>query len=244
MNACSTAFVRSKQFLAEPPGPRLPYRGVLVLAALLWLPVLAGQSWSAGLTTGLLPVDEFGPADSRYMTAPNRLLIGPTIRLRLASGVGFEAGALRKGVDFDSISGRLGIGLTRYHTSAAAWQFPLLFHYGGKSRPVAPYFNVGMSLRRISGVNQKGENCTQLPTVVCTPFERAEAQELENATTSGVVLGGGLEFGVAFLRLSPEVRWTRWLSRPFTTPPASENQIEVLVRIAVPIAGSGRSGRR
>jgi hypothetical protein len=219
-------------------------RSALLLAALAWPPTIPGQTWSAGVTAGGLPVSDFGKGATGYTTTPSRLLIGPTIRLRLPSGVGFEAGALRKGVDWDYIFGRLGIGHTEYHMRAAAWQFPLLLHLGRSAGPVTPYVSAGMSLRRITGVNQKGQNCTQLPTEVCTPFERTEAPELDNTTSGGVVIGGGLEFGVAFLRLSPEVRFTRWLSRPFTAPPAGENQVEVLVRVAVPIAGSGRSGRR
>jgi hypothetical protein len=235
MNSRTAGFVSANRPISQ--ARRIHCRSLLLLAALAWLPTASGQTWSAGVTAGGLPFNDFGKGATGYTTTPSRLLIGPTLRLRLSSGVGFEAGALRKSVTFDYIFG-VNISYSEYHMQSAAWQFPLLFHYGRSAGPVTPYFNAGMSLRRITGVNQKGQNCTQLPTVVCTPFERTEAPELDNATSGGVVIGGGLEFGVSFLRLSPEVRFTRWLSRPFSAPLASENQVEVLVRIAVPIAGS------
>jgi hypothetical protein len=31
------------------------------------------------------------------------------------------------------------------------------------------------------------------------------------------------------------VRFTRWLSRPFTVPQASENQLKILIRFGLPI---------
>jgi hypothetical protein len=215
---------------------------ILVSAA---APAVEAQTWSVGVTAGALPLRDFHLVESTfgsiepYLTRspPNRFLIGPTVRLRLPSGLGFEAGALRKGIDFDYAFGRPGTAFTQYHAEAAAWQFPLLLQYGffqgGSSRRrMTPYLGAGAAIRRITGGEQIGENCVQLPTMECTAFRRTELPELENPTTGGVVFGAGVEFTAGFIQLSPEVRYTRWLSRPFSAPLAEENQIEVLVRIA------------
>lgn len=216
----------------------------LLTAFLVCLPPAFAQTWSLGLTIGGLLTDDFRLRDSAYTSEPRRFLVGPTVRLQLDSGVGFEAGALRKPIGFRYAFGRPGLGFAEYETEAAAWEFPLLFHYGDARGRRAPYVSAGISLRRIAGASQTGRECTQLPSVVCTSFTPTELRELHNPTTAGLVIGGGMEVRLAWLRLSPEVRFTRWLSRPFTDPIASGNQVELLMRIAVAVAGRSASARR
>ena len=209
----------------------------LLTALLVCLSPAFAQTWSLGLTIGGLLTDEFRPRYSDYTSEPHRLLVGPTARLQLDSGAGFEAGALRKAIGYRYAFGLRGLGFKESETKAAAWEFPLLFHYGHARARLTPFVNAGISLRRIAGARQTGRECTQLPTVQCTLFARTEVRELRSPTTTGLVIGGGMEVRLAWLRLSPEVRFTRWLSRPFTDPIASGNQVELLVRIAVAVAG-------
>jgi hypothetical protein len=42
--------------------------------------------------------------------------------------------------------------------------------------------------------------------------------ELIHNWASGFVVGGGFEFGAGSLRLSPELRYTRWFRENFRTP--------------------------
>jgi hypothetical protein len=48
-------------------------------------------------------------------------------------------------------------------------------------------------------------------------------------------MGAGLEVRESFARLSPEVRFTRWLGHPLIAPIANDNQLQILLRIALPI---------
>jgi hypothetical protein len=48
-------------------------------------------------------------------------------------------------------------------------------------------------------------------------------------------MGAGVEIAAAFARLSREVRYTKWMGQPFTAPVANDNQVQLLLRIAVPI---------
>jgi hypothetical protein len=220
----------------------------MIVATLLSLRPVSAQSWSAGVTAGALPIRDFQLAESTFVaesyanhSPPNRFLIGPTVRLRLPTGWGFEAGALRKGIDFDYAFGRPGTTFTQYHTEATAWQFPLLLQYafshvGSSQRRATPYLSAGAAIRRITGGAQTGESCVQLPTIECMPFRRTDLPELENATTGGVVVGVGVDVTAGPIQLSPEVRYTRWLSRPFTAPLADENQLEALLRLAITVS--------
>jgi hypothetical protein len=62
-----------------------------------------------------------------------------------------------------------------------------------------------------------------------------EPRELDRPTVAGAALAPGLEKDAKFLRLSAEVRYTRWLARAFRNPRGSGfrselNQTEILYR--------------
>ena len=210
-------------------------------ALLLFWPSWAAAQSSVGVTVGGIVTSDFkedrgGP----YARNSQRLLIGPTVRVRTSSGFGVEAGALRKGFRFQYSAGRPGLGFTEYTADVTAWYFPVLAQYGRTAGRVKPYVEAGPVWRRITSGRQSGRNCTQLPTVVCTSYSNANVSSIRRRTTTGVVAGAGIEFGAAairrFLQFSTEVRYTRWLNQPFTAPATADNEVQLLLRIAFPIS--------
>jgi hypothetical protein len=114
-------------------------------------------------------------------------------------------------------------------TRANVWEFPVLGRYYTKDRHnYGPrgFFEGGLSIRRAGGVitftQSGGECCIQIPAALAHRY------------VTGVVGGAGLQvmddFGV---KVIPEVRYTRWFSRNFDTPPAqtARHQLEILLGI-------------
>ena len=78
---------------------------------------------------------------------------------------------------------------------------------------VKPYGDIGLALCHVGGTSHIVN--TVFPSRV---FElNATPPELIHDWTSGFVIGGGVEFRAGPLRLSPELRYTRWFRENFST---------------------------
>jgi len=80
------------------------------------------------------------------------------------------------------------VGQSPYHETFNDWQFPFLAKYemsGGRFRP---FLDAGVSYRHVSGSS------------VFSP------------DAAGFTVGGGATFKLLVLRVSPEIRYTRWFS--------------------------------
>jgi Outer membrane protein beta-barrel domain len=164
-----------------------------------------------GLKVGLPLTDAFetasGPSSS-YFSDTKRYLIGPQVELRLPAGISIELDALYTKLNFSSVSGVAG-SVVNAATDADAWEFPLLLKYkfGGANAiaaSVRPFVATGASFRRITGITQIREFVTGNSQSTSSPTE------LQDKNGTGFVIGGGVEIRALFLRISPEVRFTRW----------------------------------
>ncbi len=166
------------------------------------MPVSA-QPFSFGIRVGA-PLDEaFTNGGARnVLQETQRLVIGPTVELRLPYHLGVEADALYR----------------RYTIGGAVnnWEFPILVKYRFGGAPlVHPYVAAGPSFNHVSDPGM----------FLARP----------NATTAGFTMGAGLEVRALLLRLSPELRYTRWRDKNIDLGPASgglssnQNQVEFLV---------------
>jgi hypothetical protein len=182
------------------------------LAAAAALP----QSLSFGVKAGVPATDlvksetwQFG----RYSPESGRYIIGPVIELRLPFGFGVEFNALYRPVKY------------RVHynpfaepgeASGGAWQFPLLAKYRFGGPFVSPYLSGGFAFNRLSGLKELGD--------------------LREATVPGFVVAAGLEGRLPFIRLAPELRYTRWTAdnlenRGGGFGVSNRNQLEALIGI-------------
>jgi len=93
----------------------------------------------------------------------------------------------------------------------STWQFPLMAKYRILPGAVQPYILGGVSFNRITNVS--------------------DLIALKNRSTSGIVLGGGVEVHLGSLKLSPELRYNNWTDKSFNISAlqSNQNQLALLV---------------
>jgi hypothetical protein len=178
----------------------------------------AAQPISVGVKAGV-PINDALDAlhgnQSAYATQTHRYVVGPTVQLNLPFRFSVEVDALyrRLGYQFDQFGGPGSPTTTS--TVANAWEFPVLGKYAIFGGPLRPFVDAGANFRHISGVDQVRTTLSAI-NVPVNP-----APEFRKATDAGFVFGGGLEVKLGFLRITPELRYTRWGSENFTDPVAA-----------------------
>ena len=100
------------------------------------------------------------------------------------------------------------------------WEFPLLLKYGLPGPFVRPFLDAGVAFDRWSGFKQ-------LQVLAVT--NKSDV----SGTNTGFVAGAGIELHTPLIRLSPEIRYTRWGAGSITDLSgalrSNQNQVEVLV---------------
>ncbi len=162
---------------------------LLVLLAPAALP----QLFSFGVKGGVPLTDAFkGPARFSLRSEGGTYAVGPAVELNLPFRLSFEIDALYRPVRYQS---ETGTGTTT-RVSGSSWEFPGLLKYRLTGGPARPYLAAGLAFRNLRGF-------------------RDNLPELRKRSAAGAVLGGGLELRVPFIRLSGELRYTRWGSTNF-----------------------------
>jgi len=189
-----------------------------------------GQSVAIGVKSGLpATTDISGDAVSES----KRYTIGPILDVGLLLGFGAEVDALYQREGFrTSFSNFAGGSDSRER--ANSWQFPILLKYRLPFPVVKPYVAVGYAWRVIRGTEDTNGYSIDLETGQITSG-RTHLNTNWN-TGGGVVVGGGVQFGVGSLRLSPELRYTRWTNAAINVfgpggyaYQSASNQVDVLV---------------
>lgn len=144
-----------------------------------------------------------------YVADTHRYIVGPYIELRLPAGFAVELDALYQTYEYRQIVP--GATLDR---NSHDWQFPLLAKYKFLPGPIKPYVEAGAAFSHLSVGN---------------------VRELDDRNTWGFVLGGGVDFKLGWVHLTPEVRYTGWTSRHFDSPgtllQSNENVAAVMLGI-------------
>ena len=189
-----------------------------------------GQSLLLGVKGGVRITDDVtGNATSES----KRYVAGPMIEVQLPLGLGVEVDALYRREGFFSSSNYVEPSSERER--ANSWEFPILLKYRLALPVVKPYIAAGYAPRMISGgIDFNGQNCN-LTTGACTSSSGHSGTNWN--TSHGLVLGGGVQMGFRSLRVSPEVRYTRWNAGAIDVNEhlsfqSTQNQIDVLLGIA------------
>ena len=184
---------------------------VLLLAAAA---VALTQRLSFGLKAGA-PFQDAVKSESwrglRFEPQSGRYTLGPTVELLLGGHFSIELDLLYRPVKY-----RTHFANTVGDVAGSSWQFPLLGKVRLSRNMVAPFVAAGVSFNNLRGL-------TGLP-------------ELSDSATSGWVFGLGLEGRMPIVRLSPEIRYTRWRHSSLGHPTdgfslSNLNQLEALVGI-------------
>jgi opacity protein-like surface antigen len=167
------------------------------------------QPVSFGVKAGV-PLTDFVDAakgdQSAYFTNTKRYTVGPTIEFHLPARFSIEIDALynRFGFDGQSVS---AAGSTLTGTRGNSWEFPILAKFEIVPGPVRPFVDAGASIRHITGIKQVRQ------IVSAGTFSRVELNnppEFNKETDVGLAFGAGVAFKLGRVRISPELRYTRW----------------------------------
>jgi len=159
----------------------------------LLAPAALAQPLSFGVKGGVPLTDAFkGPALYSLRSEGGTYAVGPVVELNLPFRLSVELDALYRPVRYQH-QDRDG---TLSRVSGSSWEFPVLLKYRLTGGPARPYLAAGLAFRNLRGFGE------YLP-------------ELRERSAAGAVLGGGLELRVPFVRLSGELRYTRWGSTSF-----------------------------
>jgi hypothetical protein len=154
---------------------------------------------------------------SSFKPTSTNFTIGPSFQVNLPLSFRVEADALYRPYSFTQstlIPNVSSVG----NVSGTEWSFPVLAQYRFKTPVVKPFVEVGVSFDHLSNLSTAANDITSGPGT------------LIHQTNAGVVLGGGIDVKVPFIRLSGELRYTHQGSAYFQGI-SNLNQTEVLVGI-------------
>lgn len=166
--------------------------------------LLAASGVFAQLSFGVrggIPFTNFFQAASNpeetFTSSGTRFIIGPTVELRLPFGLGLEADALYRNFHYTA-STSLVDELLR-NTASNAWEFPLLVKYRTPGAFVKPFLDAGVAFDHWSGTRQ-----------ITAPVGAFTSSSSTSGSNAGFVAGAGIELHLPLVKLSPEIRYTRW----------------------------------
>ncbi len=188
----------------------------LLLALFLTIPA-CGEIFSYGLLIGtpLTDVTETTTiAGINYLKNSNLLTLGPSFQVNLPAGFRVEIDALYRPVSY-----QIATAVTTTNVSGSQWRFPVLLAYHvGRLPLVKPYAEGGLSFDHLMNLEQAAALLPNQPGAIV------------KTTGAGLVLGVGADIKAPFVKISPEIRYTRQFTTEFEG--ISElNQAEFLVGI-------------
>jgi hypothetical protein len=179
------------------------------------------QVVSFGVKAGVPLTTAYSTTQDGYASATaydRSYIIGPTAEVHLPFHLSFEVDALYRRSGFDVAGSFPNATLTGYtsfddRSRVNDWQFPVLAKYELKFGPLRPFADGGFVYRRVTGGSP------------------------DNGTTIGAAVGGGVTIKLLFLRLSPEIRYTHWPTRPFVNGynglvTSTANQADLLLGVS------------
>jgi hypothetical protein len=166
---------------------------------------LFSQRLAIGVKGGVRLTEDFelsGASQSK------RYLAGAAVEIKLPLRFAIEADALYSRAGFQVLSSS-PFGSSIETQRANVWEIPLL----AKFRPFRHVFaEAGYAPRIMTGSGRFESTSIDFLTGNVTRSSGAAKRDYD--VSHGLITGGGIEFHLGPLRLSPEVRYTRWNNRP------------------------------
>ena len=140
-------------------------------------------------------------------------VIGPMVELNLPLGVSIEADALYRPLNLTIVNTIIPRSTFTNAADINSWEFPILGKYRFLHTPVVkPYAEAG-------------------------PIFRHVASEAAYLSKGGFALGVGVDFKLLLLKVSPEIRYSRWGGDKTPSPasinvPSRQNQAEFLIGVS------------
>lgn len=209
---------------------------VSVIAGLLAQPAL-GQSFLLGVKGGTPLSDasattavgsfRFLPSSGTSVLDVRRYTIGPAVEFALPLRLRVQADFLYKRLDRTENLSFVGLRRTIRREKANSWEFPLALKYVWELGTAKPFVLAGGSIRWINSFEGSLETFELVPNAL-EPYSLREYRIDDALAEGGWVLGSGMRFDVGILKISPEIRYTRWTSERFLP---TRNQMEFLLGV-------------
>jgi len=216
--------VRYRPFPRQPGRTLSRRKDMRLILALLLASTSAFAELAFGVKGGLPLTDFFHAVDNpgaTFRSSSTPFILGPTIELHLPFGFGVEFDALYRRFHYNASSNLIDTIVNG--KAANAWEFPILVKYRVPGVILRPYLDAGFAFDHWSGVRQ----------VVQIPSALGQTNTNVSGTNKGVVLGAGLELNLHLVRVSPEIRYTRWASTNLAdfggVLRSNQNQAEFLI---------------
>jgi hypothetical protein len=192
---------------------------ILAIAALFAISASA-QSISVGVIGGA-PFTDVAKATTQnnlsFVPTSTNFTIGPSFQVNLPLSLRLEVDALYRPYSFRETGSIPSLTIIN-DISAAQWRFPLLLQYRFSAPVVKPFLEAGLSFDHLSNISAAAKNITLGPG------------QLVQQSHAGVVLGGGVDVKIPFIRVSGELRYTHQGSADFRDI-SNLNQAEFLLGI-------------
>jgi hypothetical protein len=202
---------------------------ILAAAAAVAQPIGFGVKGGVPMTDF---VDTVQTGHFSYTPENHRYIVGASLELRLPAGFGIEFDALYRRFGYVG-SGNLVDVITESRTTANAWEFPLLAKYRFPTRVIRPFVDAGIAWNTLQGLQQSVTNVV-LPNRT-SASSTSNPAELRHNTTTGFVVGAGLDVHALVIHIVPEFRYTRWSADQIAETNglirSNRNQTEFLVGI-------------
>jgi Outer membrane protein beta-barrel domain len=166
-----------------------------LVVALLCAGAACAQSISVGAIGGVPftdAVDEVQHSTYSTVYKSTNFVVGPSLQVNLPASLRFEVDALYRPVKF-----QLNLLNVANSISSSQWQFPFLIQYRFGTPLVKPFLEAGLSFDHLSGISSAARAITSGPGQVL------------HTSNASVVLGGGVDVKIPFVRLSGELRFSR-----------------------------------
>jgi len=202
----------------------------LIVLACIALPLQAQLPLGFGLKGGARLTD-FTESSSDVTTADHVYTIGPYAELKLPLGLSIEADLLFKksGATLQTVAPLTGLtSLQQFDMDS--FDVPVL---------LKKKFDTGMIFRPFVEAGLANRYSTGIPgTLVAVPVTSTSAGAYSSSTTSGwqegLVVGGGVQFKILMVKISGELRWSRYGNISASTlPKLNANQAELLLGIGL-----------
>jgi hypothetical protein len=200
---------------------------LFALVAFCAIPACAQSIFSIGVVGGAPFTDAVATTNQdnlSFVSKSTNFTIGPAFQVNLPLNLRLEVDALYRPYSF-SVSATPNPSLVNPNNvltpipgnvSGTEWTFPILAQYRFKFPLVKPFVEIGVSFDHLANLSAAAHDITSGPGT------------LLRQSNAGVVLGGGVDVKIPFIRLSGELRYTHQGSPDFQSI-SNLNQAEILL---------------
>jgi hypothetical protein len=189
----------------------------ILLLAVLWAAAANAQHLSIGVIGGVPFTDAVSAYNSSTLTllpTSSNFVVGPALQVNLPLNLRVEVDALYRPYSF-AVLQQNPFASSTGSSSGSDWNFPVLLQYRFNTPLIKPFLEAGFAVDHLSNLSAAATEIASGPG------------QLLHQTSAGLVLGGGVDVKIPFVRLSGELRYTREGSGYFQQI-SNVNQAEVL----------------